>query len=484
MLFVESPKIRFRKRCGFCADGLCLLQRILFRCQAGNSLLLQRLVIDAALSEAVDFRGKFGTGKRVFFELLVDVFIEGFVFGLRWGVLGDLADLLLQANFFLLQRFEVACNFQRIFRGFALRGFLFSDDTFLFGGFFGQHVALFPVGFGCLCLGPTALDVTACRGNGTTQHCATNEAVDVFFAGFWVSQACACLQTLEHLLHGFCETFPGHGRASLGGVVHSGFAQRLAGDRFGLLCCQLGAHGAEQLAHTGQQRHGGSINQCLGDGSAEGCGTAGLLKRLTGCHLSGKVGARELAGRDGACAQQAKCCGSRGCNGGGQSRKTCGCRSNHVRHRTASGLFKFLPRGFSPAFFCGREAGLCSGLFFFLVLLGFRGVHQPRLTGGQCGFAFEPLKACSCGSLETLGVFLGFWRFFFTPERIGVHRLGACVCLIGGLPLTNFYRVAVGKGDVLCHGIKLCRSMGRPGTESEPLNTFYGLFKRLTSRFT
>ena len=58
----------------------------------------------------------------------------------------------------------------------------------------------------------------------------------------------------------------------LGGVVGHRLAQGLGGDRLGFFSGQFGAHGAEQLANTGHQGHGGCVQQCLWDGRAE-CGS-------------------------------------------------------------------------------------------------------------------------------------------------------------------------------------------------------------------
>ena len=203
---------------------------------------------------------------------------------------------------------------------------------------------LFLLGFPGLGFCTAALNVTTGRRNSTTKHCATDETVDVFFACVFVCKVCACLQAFEHLLNSFGKTFPCHGRAGLEGIVRDRFAQRLVGDSFGLLGCQLGAYGTKQLAHTGDQRHGGSINQCLWDGSAKGCGSAGFFQRLACLHLSGKVGACELTRRHSACAQQAQASSNRGRYWSGQSRKTCGCRSRHIGDRPAKGLFKLLER--------------------------------------------------------------------------------------------------------------------------------------------
>ena len=254
--------------------------------------------------------------------------------------------------------------------------------------------------FSCLGFSGAALKRTTNRRDGPAKHCATNEAVDVLFACFRISDGQPCLQTLKRLLRNFSQAFTAHGHTRLGGVVHSRFAQRLVGDGLGLLGCQLGAHRAEQLAHTGQQRHSGGVNQGLRNGCAKGCGSAGLCQRLACIHLTGKVGASKLARRHSACAQQTQTRSNRGRYWSGQSRKTCCRRRGHVRNRPAKGLSELQEGGFGPAFLGRGETCLCGCYAFFLVFLGFRLVHQPRLTSGQCGFAFESLKACGCGSFE------------------------------------------------------------------------------------
>ena len=81
LLLVVAFQIGFRKLGGFGANRLRLLQRIFFRGQACYTRLFNRFVVNTALLKLVYFYTKFGTGSSIVFELLLDVFIERFVFG-------------------------------------------------------------------------------------------------------------------------------------------------------------------------------------------------------------------------------------------------------------------------------------------------------------------------------------------------------------------------------------------------------------------
>ena len=351
--------------------------------------------------------------------------------------------MLLQANLFLLQFFKVARNFQCVFWRLLLGRFFLLDEALLLSGCFGQHVTLFAFGFGCLSLGTTAFKRPANRGHSSAQHRTANKAVDVFFTGIFICKICACLQPFQNLLHCFSQAFPAHGRARLKGVVRNSLAQRLRRNCLGLLSGQLGAHGAEQLAHTGQQCHGGGIQKGLRHGSSGGFTEAGFFQRLAFPHLSGNVGTRKLPCGQSTCACQTQARSNRGGYWSGQSRKTCGSRSQHVRHGAAQCLFEFLERGFGPAFFGGGEAGSSLGFLRFLIRLCLRDAHYSQLTGSQRSLALEAFNTGSGSSFETLGVLGRRFLFFLAPKRFGVHLLCSSPCLCGGFSLTNCYCCAV-----------------------------------------
>ena len=294
--------------------------------------MLQCLVVNTCFLQAVYFRSQFIGGAAVGTELLVNVLVERLVFCLCGGVFRYFANLLAQAHFFLLQRFELVSHLQCVLGGLLFSSFFFSGDALLFRQCCRCLELVFPVGLGGLGFGTAALDVPACWGKSAAQHGSADEAVDVLFACIFVCDVQPGLQALQHLLRGFRYTFPACGSARFKGVVHDGFAKRLVCNCPSLLGCQLGAYGAEQLADTGYQGHGGSVDQCLWDSSAKSSSSAGFFQRLACLQLSAKVGACELTRGHSACAKQAQASSNRGGYWGGQSSKTCGCRSNHVRH--------------------------------------------------------------------------------------------------------------------------------------------------------
>ena len=232
---------------------------------------------------------------------------------------------------------NLRCVLGRVLAGF----FLLSGNTRLLSGFFCSHVALIALGSGSLGLCTAALNGTANRGQCAAQYCAADKTLNVLFAGFRISDAQASLQTLKRLLRNFSQAFTTHGHTRLGGVVHSRFAQRLVGNSLGLLGCQLGAHRTEQLAHTGQQRHSGGVNQGLRNGCGNRFTKAGFFQRLTFVYLTGKVGASELARGHSACAQQTCADSNRSGYWESQSRNTCGRRSGSVGQRAAKQLSDF-----------------------------------------------------------------------------------------------------------------------------------------------
>ena len=206
------------------------------------------------------------------------------------------------------------------------------------------------------------------------------------------------------MLCGLRDAFSAHGHACLGGVIHHRAAKRLVSNCPGFLHRELGADGAKQFADAGHEGHGGGIKSGLRDGRAKCSGTTGFLQRLAGIHLTGKVGARELRGihtkSSGGTKASSDGRGDRS-GEGGEANSSGGC---HVWDGAAQRLFELQPRCFGPALFGGFEAFLSRSLATFVVLFGRLGVHQPRLTGGQRGFAFQALQPGRGCGLETRGV--------------------------------------------------------------------------------
>ena len=265
-----------RSACGlyaFAAHGL--FEHELFGRQRINALLLFGLL--AHLGRAVELLAQLFDGRLQLFELRVDVRVERLVGLTERRFLGALLDLCLELSLLLLGGLVALLHVQRVL-GCLFAGFFLRCQHL---GFFVGYLALLAhtrlLGFLRLGLGRTALHIPADGGNSTTQHRTTNETVDVLFACFGVCDLQTCLQTLQQLLRRFSNTLTAHRCAGLCRIIRNGFAQCLGGNCFCLLVCQLGAHGAEQLAHTGQQRHGGSIQQGLWDRSANGFTEAGVL---------------------------------------------------------------------------------------------------------------------------------------------------------------------------------------------------------------
>ena len=103
----------------------------------------------------------------------------------------------------LILGIELGQRFGRILGGF------FCGSGFCCGACSGLGSGSF-----LLCLLSAALQTPTYGGDCTAQNCTANEAVEILFAGFGVSQVKTGLRTLQHLLGGLGNAFGSHCFAS------------------------------------------------------------------------------------------------------------------------------------------------------------------------------------------------------------------------------------------------------------------------------
>ena len=331
----DTFHVHFWQRTGLawrvCWNSAGLLHHVVEGVHTGNTGLLLRLSADRRCAAVLG---------HDYFELLAQVLERLLCVSVlslldRCGVFARGLERGLARFEICQQRVVLLAHLHGVLRGllcrFIGRSLLLFGQTLLLSGGSPGGARFFGLGLGGLGLGTAALERPADGGNGTAKHGSANKALDVLLAGFWVRNVQASLQALKRLLGNLRDAFAAHGHACLGGVVHSRLAQRLTGDGLGLLSGELGAHGTEQLAHTGQQRHCGGVDQCLRNGRSGGFAEAGFFQRLAGLHLPGQVGAGELARRHSACAQQTQTRRNGNGHRSGQSRQTSGGGSSHIR---------------------------------------------------------------------------------------------------------------------------------------------------------